>query len=720
MRDMYDQYIYPQLMERRPYEALWDDLLDMYRINMKRNKLHLGDDADKFEERMAEQAGGSDRAQVSDSLIFDAVDRLKNLNHFISWKDGIPVQYAVDAYYSSSKENEFYHPLADRVDSANSLLKWNVSTQDVYRKHLLLAGHHYLYGSSFAISELEFQTKEIPKREGNNIVLKKELVKVGVTFEPISIRKLWLNYRVNTYDMEDQSCPFFYEVMPRHRALTNVYDPVGNPFGFANLESLQNAQWLFSQEEAQSMRTAVETRIRGDERSGLAELGRPEFFAEAKWTLYPMLPLDPETGEYKTRKDGSVVPMMRYIVELFGSNLRDAQMLPVRIQQNFYPMGRLPLYASVHMPDLDSGVYGMAIGEVLKGHYEQICTIINQMIDNKNLINNPPSWSVLGSPCSTQDRNRPGADISVTGPNDCGWRQVYDASGSSVPMLTFLRDRAQTTSKAVDAILGKALGGRTSATEAQNVFQAAMSGVTTDINIFNYDIMGGYAMRSWEIAGLWFSPTLIKYITGQYGAPLTVEDLQTKIGLKWDVGSAFIESIVKQGHLRYALEAASRSPALRQDILWREFFKELKMTSLQEAVIDNGFANQVQLATEQSIQTYLGHVVTVNPAQDHNIAIEVKSRFVEDIESNWNKEYGQLPSAMPSMQGGGPQSRGQALIEQIQIHQQIAMMQMQQQIALAQQQAQIQDLDNQKEPPPGKQSGEVATTGGQARQQTGQ
>lgn len=717
MKDLYDAFIFPQIQERRPYEAIWDKLLAMYRINIERDSLRLGKDDTKLEDRIIEVMKGSDRANVSDSLIFDAVDRQKNLCHFISWKDGPPVQYAVSPYYNSSKENELYHPLADKIQSANGLLQWNCSQQDVYRKHLILSGHHYLYGCSFVSSEYEYETRVLPKRKDGQIVQEEQLFRCGVTFEPISIRKLWLDYRVCSYDMDKQPCPFFYSEMSRFEVLGNKYDAARNPFGYSNLDKLQNPQYLFTQEEMGSLRDAIYKRLNvGTQSSSLGELKRPEFSMEAKWTFYPMLPLDPVTGAYKFDK-GKPVPLSRFIVEVFGSNLRDGQIVPIRIQKEFYPSGKLPLYASCHMPDMDSGAYGLAIGEVLMGHYEQIATALNQWIDNKNLINNPPSWYIIGTPAATVDRNSPGADIPATSANDVGWRQVYDATSGTVGMLEYMRDRAQTTSKAVDAILGKAMGGRTSATEAQNAFQAAMSGVTTDINLFNFDIMGGYASRVWEITGLFFDEDLIKQVTGQYGTPLSLEDLANKIQIKWDVGSSFIESIVKQQHLRYALESATRSQSLKQDVLWRLFFKELKLPELATAVIDGGFSKQVTLATEQAIQTYLGEPITVNPAQNHQLAIEVKSAFIEDTSSEWNTQYAQAAYELPSIFSGQPITRAQALLEQIQIHQQFALIQMQQELA---QQQMMAEQQQQGEPPGGpKSSGKVPENPGQVAQQQG-
>ncbi len=717
-KDMYDSFIFPQLMERRAYEETWDKLLDMYRINVSQSVLRTGKDEQKQIDRLTEIMGNSDRANVSDSLIYDAVDRLKNLNHFISWKDGPPVQYNLSKNFTSSKENELYHPIADKIKSANGVLQWNCDQQDVYRKHLIASGHHYLYGCAFINSEYQYEVRSQMSRNGQQ----DQIYKCGVTFEPISIRKLWLNYRLHTYDMDKQPCPFFYEVMSRYELFGNGYDPEKNPFGYANLDKLPNPQYLFAAVEVNDWKLAVQSRLnvgKGKmDSTGTAELVRPEFSTEAKWTFYPMLPLDPETGAYKQKGQ----KLERYIVEVFSSSLITGQIIPIRIQKSFYPGDRLPLYASCHMPDLDSGAYGIAIGEVLMGHYEQICTILNQWIDNKNLINNPPIWSIIGSPADVEEANRPGGHVHTTSSNDFGWKQVFDATQTTVSMLEWIRDRSQTSSKAVDAILGKALGGRTSATEAQNVFQSAMSGVTTDINLFNYDIMGGYAVRVWEITGMFMDEDMVKAISGQYGVPLSLEDLNCNISLKWDVGSTYIESIVKQQHLRYALEAATRSPALRQDILWRQFFTELRLPELAEAVVDNGFAKEVTKATEQAIQTYLDEPVTVNPNQNHQLAIEVKSEFIEDQQSEWNQQYGPQQYSMPSILTGQPITRAQAILEQIQIHQQLALIQMQQQLAIQQQQAQqAQEQQPQPRPgqsqapvnpPPSERPGQIAQTNG--------
>ena len=317
------------------------------------------------------------------------------------------------------------------------------------------------------------------------------------------------------------------------------------------------------------------------------------------------------------------------------------------------------------MPDLDSGAYTPSIGQLLYNHYKEINLCNEQYLTNKDWINDPPAWVQTASPASEQDLTKKGAKIRVNGPNDFGWRTPYDATMTTVEMIKMLREEAQTTSKAVDAILGKAMGSRTSATEAQNAFQAAMSGITTDINMINYDLMGGYATRHWLYTGTWFEPHTLEEISGQFGYAIKPEDMWLNVGLKWDVGSTFIENITKQQNIRYILESGRMDPELDRNRLWRDLLIEMGFDG-DSLVNDNGRESQIQFATLQSIETYMGQKVIIDPDQDHQIAIKVKTAFLKDKESYWNITYGAMAGE---------------LIKQIEIHQQFLMLQQQQMLA---------------------------------------
>lgn len=673
------KYAWPQVMERLPFENMWDKILQMYRIKMEKEDLSLYEETRPGKEQKEDPSGNSDRVRVADSVVFDAIERLTDLTHFVSFKEGMPIQYNIPKYYDNRGEDSFYHPFKDRIQSMNALLSWNFDNEDIYQKHFVISRHFYTYGVAFAQSAFKLQVQGMQRMTAQGPQMIPEITNIGTTFDPISVRKLWLNWRLNARDMNFQPCPFFFDETPRFATLQNQYDPQKNPFGFLNLDKVmdENAQYIYNDIEMRSIRKALEPMASLDNAQkygGMPQILNPEHSVEALWTFYPMLPLDPETGDFEKYSDqdqngraGKPVPFYRYIVNSFGRNLAGNQ-IPLRIQRNFYPRDVLPLYGTTHMPDMDSGLYAPSLGYLLWNHYREIVTCKGQYLTNKDLINDPPAWVLQSSPAVNQNLNLKGAKIEVNGQNDFGWKQMYDGTQTTVSMMEHLREQAQTTTKSTDAIMGKALGGRTSATEASNAFQASMSSVTTPINIFNFDIMGGYATRVYEYTGTWFPPQLLEEITGQMGVALKPQDFWLRVGMKWDVGSSYVENIVRSQNIQYILQSSIGDPTINRAAMWKELLRIWRFDTDGEWVNDQGLEKEVWMATKQTIETFNGKPAIINPDQNHDVAIRVKTRFLEDQDSAYMTEYRQF----------APQ-----ILQQIQIHQGFLQMQLHQQLLQA-------------------------------------
>lgn len=734
-RWMLSKYIWPQVMERKPHEERWDELLEMSKAAWKYDKLNVSERTRQDRLRKAKETEGlesSDKCDISDTLIFDAVDRLTNLNHFVSFKDKLPVQYEMPEDMVFPMENSVYSPSDALIKAANGWLKFNADNSNFYRNHWMASRHHYTYGVSFVSSEFEQRIGSIMRRQADgSFQNEQELLKIGVTFEPISIRKLWLNYRLTAYQMEYQPCPFFYEVMPRFAIIANPYDKVTQPFGYQNLDSLPNGAYLFGSAETNSFEQALKL---VNPEASLTQLTPPELSVELNWVFYPMLPFldladdeavqslhpkiqdavvarlkeqsikspDGQVPQFLFDDDGSLhLPLKRFIVEAFGIGLNTGLIEITRLQRNFYPHDSLPLYGSAHMPSADEGAYPSAMGDILKCHYIQITKALNQYLDNKDLINDPPTKIHAASPANTKDLNRPGAKIKVNSMKDYEKDTIVDGTQTTPAFLSMVRNQAQTSSKATNAILGEALGSRTSATEASNVFQTAMSGATTDINLFNFDISGGYADRVWEYGGLWVDPDILKAVTGSYGFALTPQQLQIRLGLKWDIGSTYIESITRQQNIRYILETLGNNPSINVAELARLLLKEWKFTDIDKIVNDGGVEDQVKLANLQACMTYMGDMVMVDPDQNHQIAIRVKVSYLKDHDSVWNQkpEFAQY---------------GARLVEQITQHQKFLQLQM------LQQQAQAMMLNSGEQSPTSLQSLQIGNGGPSPIKQAGQ
>ena len=654
---MFSDYVWPQVTARMPFEEKWDRLQRMYEVKKNKDRPRQS----RKEETKTINTTGEPKIELAETIIFDTVDRLKNLNYFISWKDR-PVQYNRPRFISTALEDEFYNPTTRKVQSANATLDWNNEMQNVRGKHLKLCQHHYLYGLSFVYSDFNFEIDT--DGSSTDFLLIKN---IGTTFEPISIRRLWLNPQLPVDRMDQQICPFFFDLQTRGSVMQNVYHPQLNPFGFLNLDKLESPQYLFGQEAS-----AFTKGLSADAKNIQTQM-RPEFSGEALWTMYPYLVLP-----------GQQI-MKRYIFQFYANNLFAGGVVPVRIQELYHPRKRLPIYGCSHMPDLDSGLYCPSIAEILENHYDELVRAKTQFIENKDWINDPPTEVIGGTPAANNPNiNRPGVKYEVTGPTDVVRRQPFDATATTLAFIEQIRDAAQTSGKAVDAILGKAMGGRTTATEASNAFQASMSGVTSDVDHFCSNIFGPYAQRHWENLGKFMPKEILDRICGNIDAPpLNAQDLLIQVGLKTDVGSTFIESIVKQQHLQQTIAASTQSPYLDQAVLWKAFFREIKLPEALDAVKDNGFEFQVSFAYDQAVQTYLGKPIAIDPNQDHQIASRVKMRFLQDSRSEYNMQYAANPSAVPGL------NTAQYLAQQIATHQQFVQLAAQQAMML--QQAALQD-----------------------------
>lgn len=697
---MLKTYIWPQIIARQVYEEKWDKLLRMAKAQIKQSDLRADLDSKLAEDRIRRKkqgnlkAGREDQAEIADTLIFDAIDRLSNLSHFIAFKEDLPGKFAIAPEFQETGAAPGYSNLQRLVTSANCWLGFCARNAGLPLEWKRSAAHHYTYGVAFTHSVLNYKVGTEYSWDGKALSEIQVLKNLTVTFKPISIRKIWLNPQLPVHDMELQGCPFFYDLTPRFAVTNNPYNEKTNPHGYVNLDALPQNSYLIGDQTLQSLQTAFRT---ANPKASFQSLANG-FNNEMKWTLYPMIPLSFRPAEelspeeiqgmneadlHKVQTDGGIwdldedgkkgIPWSRFVVEMFGSNLFSGAVEFIKIQKNFYPDDLLPLYGSQYLPDCETGLYTSSIGDILESHYDNICKVLNQYMVNKDLLNDPPHKVMETSPAMNKKIkiNTPSAKIPVNTPSDIVEMKITDGTQTTPQVYNMLVDRGQTTSKAVDAILGKAMGARTSATEAGNVFTTAMSGVTTDVNLFTNDMFGGYAKRALSYGTRFLDPDTLKMITGQYGFEISPEWKAIGMVLSCDAGSQFIETLTLINQIRYILEASRGEAGINRPKLWKKLLSAYKITGIEDIVDDGGYQMQVQLANEQAIQSYYGNLVLVDPDQDHLLAMNIKKAYLKDHNSAWNTNP-QLARV------GGPE-----LVRQIQMHQGFLQIQQLQQQLLA-------------------------------------
>jgi len=143
----------------------------------------------------------------------------------------------------------------------------------------------------------------------------------------------------------------------------------------------------------------------------------------------------------------------------------------VRLRKNPRHDGRVP-YKFLHSHRDDKGAYHSGFPQMCMSLYWQAVTNLNQGIDNITLINQAP-WIIDGQLKTKVGRFRQNKIIKVGRGTKFQQADVRDSSQATMTMADRIERDIERTTGADKPILGEALGSRTSATEAKQVFDQA-------------------------------------------------------------------------------------------------------------------------------------------------------------------------------------------------------------------------------------------------------
>ena len=174
----------------------------------------------------------------------------------------------------------------------------------------------------------------------------------------------------------------------------------------------------------------------------------------------------------------------------------------VELIENPFFHKELP-YNHVHSHRDDKGAYHMGFPSMVESLYEELMTTINQAIDNKTLINRPPWLTQKGNIQSLDlvfGKNR--VWYTRRAPTQDSIRQVdvKDATGTTMAMYNRTLEELDAAMNTGKAIVGEALGSRTSASEAKQVFDQAFK---TLVDKASYQAEQLFPWMARMVASLW-------------------------------------------------------------------------------------------------------------------------------------------------------------------------------------------------------------------------
>lgn len=189
------------------------------------------------------------------------------------------------------------------------------------------------------------------------------------------------------------------------------------------------------------------------------------------------IPVNKDSGKWNPNEE---IPEW-YEFAYVGS-IDDTEPVCVKIKELPYACGRIPFDMFHSHPD-DKGAYHMGYSSLVKSNIAQEMTAFDQAFDNIKLRTRKPWICERGSVSI-------GGKTFAVGGNQVFWKtpgsqdpheiEVQDTTQILIPMLDQLKEKRREIMGTNKPLLGEALGGRTSASEALGVFEQALKPALED------------------------------------------------------------------------------------------------------------------------------------------------------------------------------------------------------------------------------------------------
>lgn len=184
-----------------------------------------------------------------------------------------------------------------------------------------------------------------------------------------------------------------------------------------------------------------------------------------RWDVFVRLPI--ANGEWNEKENKPVW----FWCTMVGDDVFSSKVIQIR--RNYDPDDEFPGFMWHCLPDDDGELYHMGYSQAIESNYEEQTTAKNQAIDNKTLKNRRPLMAVRGEVYTQDLTYSKDKVIWVDNAGSLREMQLADIQGDNLQIMNYLDEDSNKAAGTDRPIVGEPLGGRASATEAQNVFDQA-------------------------------------------------------------------------------------------------------------------------------------------------------------------------------------------------------------------------------------------------------
>ena len=504
------------LMDMFPNYAEKDDIVEKTKIRLKRIFSNLRDRSDlediwekndkMFRCKPDDSLDSKHRANEATGVFHISVNQLQSMA-FKTFTDN-PENYTYG--FRGAVDDDVTNTIRAKNAEIMTLLFRKAQSNNDFKLNLKRALHDcYKNGTCFVgvpwekkITDLVYRDKASGDRKT------KEFVKNYLPgFQFIPIDKLWLDE--NIADMEDQPGVFIDSPITWSMLLKDSKNKKIAIFKPDGQESLRN-KFAGYIEHTSSSEFSTPKSDRMDNAGRPIQDRTSERYQH--WYVWIDLPIDKDKNKWD--EDGQDVKCR---VRIIGS---PESCEVVEIRENVFP-GGIPILVA-HQTEDDVGMYHISLGEKTETYYDQICTSVNQLIDNRSKnLRRPIVADLLRVDMDNYDFGHSNV-IPCNGDVRSAFAemQIIDMTNTIMASIQYFEQKIREIMNTTDAVMGVAMGGRTSASEFMSAKASATTPIYSDMASIEDMLIGEYMRR--------FAQYIHTF--------MTLEDIVAQVGV---VGSEF-------------------------------------------------------------------------------------------------------------------------------------------------------------------------------------
>ncbi len=359
----------------------------------------------------------------------------------------------------------------------------------------------------------------------------------------------------NIGDMQKQNCIIIEGQTPG----ADLYD--GQRSGvYANVAGL-GASHLYKGEQNTDVKRTKDTNV------GIDETDDTETGLYWQWDVFVRLPI--ADGKWDSAKNAPAWYWLTLIGDIENASSSDdpTSVRCVRFERNPDPDDMVRIMMWHQFRDDSERLYHISAAEVIESNFNELTTAKNQASDNRTLQNRKPLKAIRGEVYM---------DDLTFGRDKVFWLerqeslsefQFADITNTIMANISYLEQDADRALQTVQAIEGMPMGGRTSASEAVNVYnQARMPHMMNA----RYQLMQLLPFYAEAIARYWHFYALPEQVCELTGEPENLEVRPAMLYGDYEVEVDVVERMERDqtalNALNYALQGIFANPAFMQAV----------------------------------------------------------------------------------------------------------------------------------------------------------